>query len=198
MNTIDEWSRIKEAQRVARERRETQNRQRAAQVRVNATPQTLRKLERPVIDRLLARGQIGDEQHRAAEEIARVWIAITAALFPRISDPSGNSVRGTSESWSASLTTAYKRYRTWCEEAAAVSVGHRRTLADLVFMLAVDNYGPRQIERMWGINHARVLHLIRNSLWRYAELADWTTTPVVSASIVAAEFSRLTTVPSQE
>ncbi len=77
-------------------------------------------------------------------------------------------------------------------------VGHRRTLADLVFMLAVDNYGPRQIERMWGINHARALHLIRNSLWRYAELADWTTTPVVSASIVAAEFSRLTTVPSQD
>ncbi len=95
---VDEWSRIKEAQRVARERRQAERQQRDAQVRVNATSQTLRKLERPVVDRLLARGQIGDEQHRAAEEIARVWIAITAALFPRISDPSGNSVRGTSES----------------------------------------------------------------------------------------------------
>ena len=80
---LSEWSRIKEAQRIARERRDVLNRQRADQVRVNATPQTLRKLERPVIDRLLQRGQLGDEQHRAAEEIARVWIAITSYLFPR-------------------------------------------------------------------------------------------------------------------
>lgn len=175
MNRADEWSRLKEAQRVARDRREVDRRQREDQMRVNATPQTLRKLERPVIDRLLQRGQIGDEQHRAGVEIAHVWIAITACLFPRVSDPGRPRGSGGSRAdWSPSLVAAYtERYGVWRDEAGAISVGHRRTLADLVFMLAVDNYGPRQIERMWGVNHARVLDLVRNSLWRYAELAGW-------------------------
>lgn len=153
-------------------------------MRVNATPETLRKLDRPVIDRLLARGQVGDEQHRAAEEIARVWVALTAALFPRVSKPSGNNARGSTEDWSASLIAAYDRYKAWREESATVQIGHRRTLADLVFMLAVDNYSPRQIERLWGTDHRRVLHLVRNSLWRYAELAGWIDTtqmPVTEA-----------------
>lgn len=174
MNRLDEWSQVKEAQRVARERRQHQRKQRDAQMRVNATPETVRKLNKPVIDRLLARGQIGDEQHRAAEEIARVWIAITSYLFPRVSDPSQSRSRGTTNEWPPSLVTAYReRYGVWRDEAGAVQIGHRRTLADLVFMLAVDNYGPRQIGSMWGMDQRRVLDLIRNSLWRYAELAGW-------------------------
>jgi hypothetical protein len=193
-----EWSRIKEAQRVARERREAQRKRRDAQMRVNATPQTVRKLERPVVDRLLARGQIGDEQHRAAEEIARVWIAITSYLFPRVSDPSQSGGRSADRDWPPSLVTAYReRYGVWRDEAAAVQLGHRRTLADLVFMVAVDNYGPRQIERLWGMNHARVLHLVRISLWRYAELAGWTDGPF-RPPVAPLDISQLTTVPSRD
>ncbi|MEJ0020709.1 MAG: hypothetical protein WDN25_30005 [Acetobacteraceae bacterium] len=195
MTHTDEWSKIKEAQRVSRERRDVLNRQRAAQVRVNATPQTMRKLERPVIDRLLERGQMCDSQHRAGGEISRVWISITAALFPRVSDPGGGRQHGHTEDWSASLISAYRRYREWCEEAAKVQTGHHRTLADLVFLLAVDNYGPRQIALMWHMDQRRVLHLIRTSLWRYAELAGWTDSPFLPAlpvAIVAQDHSRLT------
>jgi hypothetical protein len=192
---LSEWSRIKEAQRIARERRDVLNRQRADQVRVNATPQTLRKLERPVIDRLLQRGQLGDEQHRAAEEIARVWIAITSYLFPRVSDPSRSRSRGSASDWPPALVIAYKeRYSAWRDEAAAVQIGHRRSLADLVFMLVVDNYGPRQIERMWGMDHRRVLHLVRNSLWRYAELAGW----IDPARLRPIENLQLTAAPFQD
>ena len=192
---LSEWSRIKEAQRIARERRDVLNRQRADQVRVNATPQTLRKLERPVIDRLLHRGQLGDEQHRAAGEIARVWVAITSYLFPRTSDPSRSRSRGSATDWPPALVIAYKeRYSVWRDEAGAVQLGHRRTLADLVFMLAVDNYGPRQIERMWGMDHRRVLHLVRNSLWRYAELAGW----IDPARLPPIENHQLTAAPFQD
>ena len=198
MAHTDEWSQIKEAQRVASERRNLQRRQRAAQVRVNATPQTLRKLERPVIDRLLERGQMGDEQHRAGVEIAHVWVSITAALFPRVSDPSGSSGRGASADWSASLVAAYGRYKPWRAEAATVAVGHRRTLADLVFLLAVDNYGPRQIALMWGMDQRRVLHLVRTSLWRYAEMAGWTDSPFLPALTVPPDYSRLTVATFQD
>jgi hypothetical protein len=194
-----EWSRFKEVQRVSRERRAVLRQQRMDQLRVNATPETLRKLQRPVIDRLLGRGQIGEEQHRAAKEIEHVWVAITAALFPRISDPSGKGRLGTSQDWSAALQTAYgDRYQPWRDEAASVEIGHRRSLADLVFMLAVDNYGPRQIALMWHMDQRRVLHLIRTSLWRYAELAGWTDRPFLPAFVAPPDYFRLTVATSQE
>ena len=61
-------------------------------------------------------------------------------------------------------------------------------------MLAVDNYGPRQIDHMWDIDHRRVLHLVRNSLWRYAELAGW----IDPARLRPIENLQLTVCPFQD
>lgn len=179
MTAITEWSQIKEASRIAAERRVDAAKRRRRQVEINATPETLRKLQRPVIDRMLEQGRLTDHQHRAAEEIAHVWQAVTACLFARVSDPSRSGYgRAGREEWSPALVAAYtERYAVWRDEAGARLIGHRRTVADLVFAVAVDNYGPRQIANIWGMDQRTVLTLMRESLYRYAELAGWTAQP---------------------
>jgi len=67
---------------LARERCQVERRQAQRPGAVNVTPETLRKLDSLAFDRLLGRGQFGDEQQRA-EEDARVWVAITGYLFQR-------------------------------------------------------------------------------------------------------------------
>jgi hypothetical protein len=192
MRSADDWSRIKEAQRVAHDRRAVEAAQRDARVRVNATPETLRKLERSTIDLLLSRGAIGDEQYRAGREIARVWLAITAALFPRVSNPSRGARGAGVTDWSAGLNTAYgDRYIPWRAEAGAQPCGFRRTVADLVFLLVVDNYGVRQVARLWGMDQRRVLHLGRCSLWRYAEIAGWIDLPPAPPDAPTASLGEL-------
>ena len=171
------WSRSEEIRRIDRERRSAERVQRDQRVRANATPETLRKLHRVAIDNLLERGSIGEDQHRAGEEILQIWVALTASLCAKTSSLLRFS-GGSREVWPPTLTRAYReRYQPWRTEASGLFVAHRRTVADLVILLAVDNFGLAQIGRLVGIDQRRVLDCVRNSLYRYAELAGWIVRP---------------------
>jgi hypothetical protein len=188
-----EWGQIKAAQDQYHARREAEQRQRDAQLAVNATPETLRKHRSDVVDRLLERGQIGAEQKRAANEIARVFYALTMGLLPCAASFDGvRGGRGRPD-WPPSLQRAYtERYIPWRDEASRSLPRYRLSVADIVFMVAVDNRGQRQVARQIGMDQRTVLNLVRGSLYRYAQIGGWVDDPstlAIHPGIRTAEFA---------
>ena len=174
---MSEWELIRQANAVRRDREAADREAAQNELRVNATPETLRQRQVCVVDELLARGSLGAEQRRAALEINEVWVSITAGLFAKVQRYDGRQTKGGScEDWRASTITAYKdRYIPWREEAGATPVRGQgaMTVADLVFKVAVDNYGVRQVGDSLRMDQRTVLTLVRNSLYRYAEIGGW-------------------------
>jgi hypothetical protein len=129
-----------------------------------------------VVDELLERGKLTDEQRRAAIEICKVWEAITCGLRTKVQNYQPTIKGSGFEDWRASTLNAYHdRYIPWRNEAGAMPVRGQGslTVADLVFKLAVDNYGITQVSESLRMNHRTVLDLVRNSLMRYAEIGGW-------------------------
>jgi hypothetical protein len=103
-----------------------------------------------------------------------VFTALTAGLLPRASDLSRVPGRSLSDDWPASLRKAcQENYHPWREHAARTMVAHRTTLADLVFMVVVDNYTHIQVAKHIGLDYRKVLAMLRESLFDYAFRAGW-------------------------
>ncbi|HUC17781.1 MAG TPA: hypothetical protein VMA37_08840 [Acetobacteraceae bacterium] len=133
-----------------------------------------RQLRTSVVGRLLIAGSLHSEQYQAAIEIHRVWTAVTRALFARVQSYERLGRVMTPTDWTPSLTRAYRdRYAPWRDEASQTLVRHRQTTADVVFLVAVDNCGCRQVADRLHMDQRRVLRIVQNSLWRYAEIAEW-------------------------
>lgn len=174
MTDTSEWGRIKAVVEQQRARREAERQAHEDAVEAAATPETIRIFHASVAARMQLQGKLGIEQLRAANEIANMFEKITAGLLPRVADMSRVPGRSLSEDWPASVRRAYtERYSPWRDDAARVLVKHRTSLADLVFMFAIDNYGPRQIAVRMEMDQRRVLRLVRDSLYDYAERAGW-------------------------
>lgn len=145
------------------------------ELRANATPEVLRHRQESVVDSMFAKGKLSAEQRRAANEIAEVWRAVSGALYAQVQQyephiPGGRSV----EDWRVGMIRAYhERYIPWRDEAGRVSAGRGRVVFDLVQAVAVDNYGFRQVANRYGMDQRTVLRLVRESLYRYAEMAGW-------------------------
>lgn len=176
MSASSEWDRIKAANAVRKERENAVRTAAQIELRQNATPETLRQRQVCVVDELLARGGLGEEQRKAAMEISAVWEAITCGLRMKVQNYQPHIKGSGYEDWRPSLLTAYQtRYIPWRDEAGAQAVRGQGslTVADLVFKMAVDNYGGRQIADSYRMDRRTVLNLIRNSLMRYAEIGGW-------------------------
>ena len=146
-----------------------------AELAANATEETLRHKEASVVDGMFAKGKLTAEQRRAANEIAEVWRSIVGGLFARVQEYEPR-IRGgkVSDDWRVGMIRAYhERYIPWRDEAGAQSVGAGRTVFDLVIAVAFDNYGFRQVANAYGMDQRRVLKLVRESLYRFAEIAQW-------------------------
>ncbi|MDE1904978.1 MAG: hypothetical protein KGH75_00825 [Rhodospirillales bacterium] len=127
-----------------------------------------------VVDHLAHTGRLRREEVQAADEILRVWTALTAQLFARAGSYGAGCRGRVAEDWPASLRRAYReRYCPWREEVGAESVRGRTTLADLVFFVAVDNAGVRQVGQRLGMDQRSVVRLLAVGLWRYVEIAGW-------------------------
>jgi hypothetical protein len=158
------------ADRRQRERQAVEN-----ELRANATPEALRHKAASVVDSMFAKGKLTAEQRRAANEIAEVWRAIAGGLFARVQEYEPR-IRGgkVSDDWRAGMIRAYHdRYIPWRAEAGAQNAGAGRTVFDLVIAVAFDNYGFRQVGNAYGMDQRRLLRLVRESLYRYAEIAQW-------------------------
>lgn len=162
--------------------RESWNRLRAA---VQAAPAEVttelvaperRPQRRDVVGKWFNAGRLTAEQLRAAREIARVWEAITRGLFARTTRfeyhmPSSPRL----DDWPAHLARAYgERYVVWRDDPASrVLLRPRQSVADLVFRVAIDDVPVEVLKREWNLGHGRIHGLVRDSLHRYADLADW-------------------------
>lgn len=169
---MSEWERIREANRI-RSEREAENKETAQrELADNATPETIRHRVACVVDELFYRDKLTPEQRRAALEINAVWVAITAGLCAKVQRYQADGGAGNHD-WRAGTVTAYhERYIPWRNEAGQQAI-KGRTMFDLVFALAVDNYGVRQLADSWRMDQRRVLDLARVSLHRYAEIGGW-------------------------
>jgi hypothetical protein len=159
----------------ARQRREYERIQREAELAANATEQTRRRLKRDAIAELWADGKLRREQVRAANEIHKVFEAITSEGGARVHRYDGIPREGGTDTrdWPPTLRRAYsERYVPWRDEAARQAVG-RGTAVSVVLCVAVDNCGYDQAARKIGVHHKTALRVLRESLYRYGELAGW-------------------------
>jgi glutamate mutase epsilon subunit len=173
---LSEWERIRSVNAVRRQRKIADREAMAKELAENATPETLNQRKIRVVDELLERGKLTDEQRRAAIEINAVWLKITIGLFARVQRYERQARGVGQEDWASSMINAYHdRYIPWRDEAGAVAVKGQgnMTVADLVFCLAIDNYGVRQLADSRGMDQRTVLDYVRNSLQRYAEIGGW-------------------------
>lgn len=69
---------------------------------------------------------------------------------------------------------AYRRYAEWRGDAATVKqIRPQASVADLTFDVVVSNLGLSQAAAQWGMDQRRVLNLVREALYRYAEVNGW-------------------------
>lgn len=138
------------------------------------------------IDRLYEKGKINADQRAAALKIRTVWEAMGRGLFPSGSFGSGGGTksRGTFRHPLERMTNReffiwIKEYRPWATGAAAkVAINHSQTGFRISFMqicyhVAVDGFGPTQLERQWPVTRGKgvVTDLLRRGLstWEHIE-----------------------------
>ena len=167
-----EWSRIQQADAQRRAREEMEQHVRDAELRASATPETLNKKRQSVVETMFERGQMGAMQVRAATEIARVFQAVGCELSARTSRY--GAVSGGGNEWPVALGVAYReRYTPWREDQGRAALVSGRSPCQLVFLLVVDNLGPRQAADRLGMDQRTLKAGVCESLYRYAELAHW-------------------------
>ena len=160
-----------------------------AELRANATPQTMRRLRRSTIDVWLQSGRLVAEQHRAAEEILRVWQQISVGLSARVANLLRNpGAPHGGPDWPAALAIAYReRYAPWRAEAERMLVRPGLPVCWLVFAAVIDNLGSDQLGRHYHLRRdGTAERYVQASLWRYAELAGWLDPAAVRGPDVAA------------
>ena len=141
----------------------------------NATPETLRRKQESVVDSMWAKGKLTADQRRAANEIAEIYERFATAGAARVQEYE-QRIRGgeLGTDWKAGLVSAYQsRYQPWRDEAGKTRVGNGKVVFDLVIAVARDNLGFRQAATMFGMDQRTVLNRVRESLFRYAEIAGW-------------------------
>jgi hypothetical protein len=172
---VNNRARFEEAERVRREREQFERDRAAIQLRANATPETLRHKQAAVVDTLWFAGKLTNEQHRAAREIDGVFHALTSALgcklmswekrIPGSASADDRLVR---------MIGMYRRYSEWRSDAGTVKqLRATACVADIVFDVIVSNLGINQAGQLWGMDQRRVLAVVREALYRYAEISGW-------------------------
>jgi hypothetical protein len=169
-----EWDRIREAGRIAADRRARAAAEAERGRQINATPQTLAKcpLRRDAVALLVASGRLRPNQQRAAAEILEVYTAITCAMLARTAryDDAGG---GLAEDWPAALCVAYRaRYVPWREYVGQQRVG-RVTRGDLCLAVVVDNRGPTQAGEWAGVDRKTAIRAVQQGLYAYCVIAGW-------------------------
>lgn len=157
------------------------------EARDGGTPETVRKQVRGAIAVLIERHAVTGGARgldpacgQAATEIAAVYIATTAGLWPRTTQ-FGERIRGASAAeWSAHLLAANKRYCRWLEMPLQARRAGSGEVRDVVLDAAVDGLGVRQIAERRAMDQRTVEKVLRESLEAYAVMAGWMRKPVVA------------------
>lgn len=159
-----------------RARRDTH---RAMQAARSEAPEQPRPLRREALATLLRNGHLPPESARAGREIAEVFYAIIGGIRGRVTAQYGERIPGgPAEDWAPRMRTAYaERYAPWSDWAGRQAAG-RGTLAGLTLLVAADNLGLRQTAQKLHMDQRTVLTRLQDSLWWYAETANWVQHPI--------------------
>jgi hypothetical protein len=182
----DEWDRIREAGRIAADRRLRAADEAEAGRKLNATPQTLAKrpLRRDAVQGLVDTGRLRSNQQRAALEILEIYTAITREVMARTARWGDGG--GVERDWRPSLCRAYReRYMPWRDAMARRQVG-RLMQGDLCLAVVVDNNGLRQASALAGVHPDTVLRAVQRALFEYCRIGGW-----LEQSQVAAEAAHV-------
>lgn len=148
-----------------------------------ATAETLLRRKRgDVVALLWADGKLTMPQVDAANEVLRVFSAITGGVAGRVvASYAEREAKGlATESLPPSLHAAYvERYVPWRAWAGRMMVAGRHTLGDLVLLFVVDNLGPRQVETSLGMRNGTAAGLLQRGLEQYAYGAGWVKAPPI-------------------
>ncbi len=179
MRARSEFATLQEADRIRRDRIERDRASRRAELERAATADTVRKLRRDIIVVLMESGDITPEQARAAREILKVYTAIAGAQSIRGS--AYGELRGGSDNtdWQPALSRAYReRYCPWRDAMGLKMVRGTTSVASLVFLIACDNMGVRQVADQLRMDQRTVKSVLQQALHAYAEMAGWIETTI--------------------
>jgi len=154
---------------------------------IGPTRETQAKLRTSVISKLAQAGRLDAFQRQAADEIATIYMAVIRSLMPHrdfdavVVDGGGASYATPLERMPAKVYDAYTHhYRPWAKGAGTrlftrdVS-GGRVTVLQLVIDVAVENWGPSQLETRYGVPRGKslVTKTLQAALNDYCQTAGW-------------------------
>lgn len=137
------------------------------------------KLRSDVVEKLVDAGRLHAGHAQAASEIEEVhygWTRSTvkvASFEPRIAS---SPQSGTDGDQISRLTRREARlwssfYAPWSREIGGMMYAGYTHL-ELVLIMLIDNYGPRQIEEMLRLRHGSAFPMLRHALTRYCDVAN--------------------------
>ncbi len=146
------------------------------------TEQTKARLREGTIERLLRTGRLNKQHERAADEIERVYIAITGSMLikPHRWERLGHT--NEPERWPASLSDAYiNRYWPWVDELRdrrGVFIARSENnmappILDVVISVVVDGHAARDIANRHRCRRPKVIDWLIEGLDLYARKAGW-------------------------
>jgi hypothetical protein len=148
--------------------------------RVRPTPETVAKRQIDAVSKLLAEGRIGEEELRAADEIERVFTAVSAGLFAKarvLDGMAGGSGSGRRPEMAAWLARAYRdHFKPWADRLERLNRDEKHPpLLAITIASLIDGHGLRQIERAEALQNGTAGRAIAVALELYATMAGWRT-----------------------
>jgi hypothetical protein len=155
------------------------------------TGQTIIRLRASPVESLIDRGKIGSEEQMAADEISKVFMAISGALFPR-----GVSLERVDKSLAPpdppSMIDAQARYRAFAAHWSDMAKKKHPLLAIMIEAI-FDERPFRTIDQERGMRSGKAEKVVIAGLRDYAARAGWVTGRVRAAWLLeASSLFRLT------
>lgn len=134
-----------------------------------ATLETLRKLERDVLQKLVIDGIITVDQERAAREIDATWRAIMRGLFKTQRLETGSAAqRDPSDAMTEREAAIHaQRYIPWANIEAKAKISPACTRFELARRVCTLNQDPRAVGAEFAVCAASSVNAIRTTLDRY-------------------------------
>jgi hypothetical protein len=143
-------------------------------------PSRVRRSRADVIGRLFADGRLTEPQARAADDIRRLWEALSRGLAPAARRLDVSTKRNSEQHLSPlermsgiELVIYRRRYRPWAMAAARHRLGGNGTWLGLTIDAVIENARLRSLERKYGLRNGSAGDVLRDALELYAVGAGW-------------------------
>ncbi len=178
--------RINEERELSRPEREARDREYARQAKAlkrelrttkvdgsGPTPHALRQHRKTSMERMIEKKQLHPEMIQAAQEIERIYLALTGAVLIR-SQGYERQDRSAGAPLAERTAVAYHlRYKPWADELSRRKKGCAWPMLEVVVDVVVDGRSFDTIDQEHGWSHGVAKFIVRWALLDYAERAGW-------------------------